>query len=309
MSGYPKKEITLTRLGKKLWQYKDNTPKRVELAVLDYYRANGWHGYSTDGPSYFSILHILMAIPSLDLSSLKRFSSLDELMLFGGEDGLRTHPYSFEEVVRTSNERCLTENCLREVLEASEKAGIRSRPFWAGSQYINVSEICSLYKAFGKVRLNQKLLEMYPECRRLTTTIVSTLDREYPKGKYERFWAKGNFGRTLCMHMSVFNPQQFKKRPEDNHLTKLRAVALSGNSRLHQELIEDIRVIDKYLRWKEKYSELIHYLDLVLWSDSGDLAFVEVKAPNDYLAPHQTKRIKRHIHDGEEVWVLNVNEA
>ena len=39
--------IALKRLKKKLWQYGDCDPKRVELAVLDYLVSHGWQGYYT----------------------------------------------------------------------------------------------------------------------------------------------------------------------------------------------------------------------------------------------------------------------
>lgn len=55
-SDIPNEIICLKRLGRKLWQHEDNSPKRVELAVLDYYRSKGWKGYFTEHYDYFLII-------------------------------------------------------------------------------------------------------------------------------------------------------------------------------------------------------------------------------------------------------------
>ncbi|WP_375571376.1 hypothetical protein ABWH93_01710 [Seohaeicola saemankumensis] len=40
--------IALRRLEKKVWQFENCEPKRVELAVLDYLMAKGWQGYFSE---------------------------------------------------------------------------------------------------------------------------------------------------------------------------------------------------------------------------------------------------------------------
>ena len=49
----PTVRIFLKRLGRKLWQLEGDTPKRVELAVLDYYKSKGWCGYFTEHEDYY----------------------------------------------------------------------------------------------------------------------------------------------------------------------------------------------------------------------------------------------------------------
>lgn len=306
MADIPRQEIKLRRLEKKLWQFEDKAPKRVELAVLDYYRAHGWHGYSTDGPSYYDILYMLMALPSLSKKVMREISTVEMLMLFGEEEGFRSHPYTFDEVVKTLQERNLTREMVIGTLEAALSANIRSRPLWLSPEYVDPEEVWSLYSAVGKEKLVKKLLDAFPECRRRAYTIIATLGREYPNGKYEKLWANSDIGQFLHLHMSVFHPEQFVKRGEENHLVKLRRLAQSGDTQAHRDLASEIRVIDDYLEWASRRSGLGHFLDLVLWRESGEFAYVEVKAPNDRLRPHQTQRIKRYLRDGEAAWVLDV---
>ncbi|WP_417240696.1 VRR-NUC domain-containing protein [Celeribacter halophilus] len=306
MADIPRQEIKLKRREKKRWQFEGNSPKRVELAALDYYRAQGWHGYSTDGPSYHSILYMLMALPSLSKKVMREVCSVEMLMLSGGAEGLRSHPYTFDDVVKTLQERNLARETVIGTLETALSANIRSRPLWLSQQYVDPEEVWALYLAVGKEKLAKDLLDVFPICRRRAYTIIATLDREYPAGKYEKLWTNSDIGQPLLLHMSVFHPEQFLRRGQENHLVKLRRLAKSGNTQAHKDLASEIRVIDDCLEWASRRSGLGHFLDLVLWRDNGEFAYVEVKAPNDRLRPNQAKRIEKYLQDGEATWVLDV---
>ena len=244
-SDIPKQEIRLTRLDKKLWQFADQPPKCVELAALDYYRAHGWHGYSTDGPSYYEVLYTLMALPSLSPKVMREIISVEMLMLHGGQEGFRSHSYEFDDVVKTLWERNLTHEIVVDTLKEALSSNGRNRPLWASQQqYVDPEEVWSLYSAVGREKLAKELLDTFPECRRRACTIIATLEREYPAGKYEKLWTNSDIGQSLLLHMSVFHPEQFVKRGEENHLSKLRRLAQSGDTQAHKDLSSEIRVVD-----------------------------------------------------------------
>ena len=60
---YMTQDIVLKRHGKKLWQFGQKPPARVELAVLDYFLSEGWNGYFTEHFDYDETLIFMMCWP------------------------------------------------------------------------------------------------------------------------------------------------------------------------------------------------------------------------------------------------------
>jgi hypothetical protein len=247
-----------------------------------------------------------MSLPSLSPKVMREISSVEMLMLHGGQKGFRSHLYEFDDVVKTLRERNLTHEIVVDTLKEALSSNSRNRPLWASQEYVDPEEVWSLYSVVGREKLAKELLDTFPECRRRAYTIIATLEREYPAGKYEKLWTNSDIGQSLLLLMSVFHPEQFVKRGEENHLSTLRRLAQSGDTQVHNDLASEIRVVDDYLEWASRRSGLGHFLDLVLWRESGEFAYVEVKAPNDRPRPHQAQRIKRYLQNGQAAWLLDV---
>lgn len=294
-------KLKLKRIDKKLWQFEGDTPKRVELAVLDYYKSKGWSGYFTERDNYFwtiafvagwgdwskkrprtaTSIHLLLKTVGYSKTLNKIENSNSSLLL----NGLKTaRPYFKDYFLLLASKSDLTEDETKEF-------------------YRN---LLSFFNAVGAKRIRNEIARQFPEERIKRERLMSKFDTKI-------FRAKPAISLSGQIHeREIITPlnQWGRYAPEDRLKGISDAINMSqkyGDTELVQLGRKAVEAAKLEL---ERIEAAIQYrvLDLVLWKD-GQIAYVEVKAPNDRLSQEQCNTIKRNVEEGTLSWVTYVEEA
>ena len=314
-------ELPLKRLDKKLWQYRHCTPTRVELAVLDVYKNHGWRGYFTEHFNFDETLIFMMCWPDhRRIGSTKYLGISDVHLLFHrARDGFiqdeKQVNFSRSDLINNAKE--FQEADIPKILELWQSKP-RFKEEFIGKAYLksrHASELCaddltSYYKAIGgKEHYSEYLEKRFPEnlqilssrARALTEEVRSRSDLGQTPNLMDScmsFWHITNAARKpVGKYMSDaaldrFSKATLKKSPHD---LAHKIVALA------HEIIEARRLHEK------AFPPPKATLDLRLWRN-GQLADVEVKAPNDRLAPHQLAQFEQNKQSGRNSWLVKVFE-
>ena len=336
--------LALKRLDKKLWQYENNKPKRVELAVLDYLQKKGWQGYFSEDCDYDQIILCMMCWCNRE-SYFKekrkslRVESLNKAFDLASDGYWQSDRHKFSHADLINHARNFEEDAIPRILNTWRQRGIKSHLVW--QKYTRKRMI--LEYRYPK---NQSTYEIQPD--RLIYF----------------FKARGGLHYYLNYldHVQSVNFQKLKERARNNHVTlkkihgaygkvPLRDLAFSAGShlgmyhendelhevdannsledrRLHrlenwiqkiqelegEELYSDVLSLatdikDYWIKQNSKMSNFQKFadLDLVVWKDT--VVSVEVKAPNDRLQPHQKEQLKLDGYNGIKSWVIEVHDG
>ena len=328
---YCEETITLKRIDKKLWQYESCSPKRVELAALDYLKSTGWRGYFSE---HFDFDHTLTVMMSFCNSSwyvegkadARDFAmpngvtpdlpirTIDDAFLFATDGYWNFDNHHFSSADLYENAQSFMEVDICRLLRIWKERGVEA--FFVGRAY---------HSPRPATELNSDDLLSYFRARGGSTYFIDLLRSRFPASRQkllsrsrllsERLVESENFDledkvrdlvRDAGYYLGVF--RSAKKMPEVEVWAE--KIELWNYTPLSEEAVVLSADIVNYLaqtRCNPAGYNVDAMLDLVIWKDR--VANVEVKAPNDKLRPHQVSQLLKDKEAGRLSWVINVIEA
>ncbi|AGI67244.1 hypothetical protein OAN307_c15710 [Octadecabacter antarcticus 307] len=310
---YQTETIALKRLDKKLWQYKDCTPTRVELAVLDYLKELGWHGYFTEHFYYDQTLMCMMCWCNRDSYFAEKRKSLAIKNLgdvfYSAKDGfwgVDSHKLYHRELME--NARRFTEESIPKILATWQKRGVKSNI--VGRAYLkprsaaelDAESLISFYRARGGLDYFISYLKaFFPDERQLLLYRAQQNFRAMKESHGDMM-----LSQEAGFFLDVFNSANPRTIEEWMSDIKNQPTCLTNSDNDLLELAQDIK------EFRQQSSQRLHgwktkaNLDLTVWKDS--VASIEVKAPRDRLLPHQKEQLELDIKNGNKSWVIEVAE-
>ena len=314
-------EVTLKRLDKKLWQHLNYEPKRVELAVLDSYKDRGWRGYFTEHFNYDETLILMMCWPDHKKIGSTTYLGIPDVhhLFHRARDGFMQDEKSvnFSRRDLIENAKTFQVSDIPNILKLWQAKPRFKKPF-IGKAHLksrHASELCagdlvSYYNAIGgkgyyvnylEDRFPENLQILSSRARKLTEEVRARSDLGPTPNLMDScmaFWniiiaARYPLGKYMSdTGLARFSKATLEKSPQDlaNKIVDL-AYAIIEARREHEKAFQPPKAV----------------LDLRLWRD-GEVADVEVKAPNDRLAPHQIAQFEQDKRDGRNSWLVNVFE-
>jgi len=319
---YITQDIKLKRLGKKLWQFGENAPVRVEKAVLDYFLSEGWRGYFTEHFNYDETLIFMMCWPDHEkIGSVTYFDISDVHSLFyRANDGFirdeKTVGFSRTDLL--NNAKNFQQSDISKILHLW-KCKPRFKKDFIGRAYLksrHASELCledltSYYAAVGgkeyyvdylERRFPPNLQKLCSRARELTEEVRKRHDL-------------GPMPNLMDSCMAFWNITNAARYPIGKYMTPAAIKRFSVNTlkrepRFLAEEIVDLanEIINARHERLSVYSPPEAVLDLKLWRD-GRIANVEVKAPNDRLSPSQINQLIKDNNENINSFVVTVDES
>lgn len=314
-------ECFLSRFGKKLWQYRDFEPTRVELAVLDKYKDLGWRGYFTEHFNYDETLIFMMCWPDHNRIGSTTYLGIPDVhhLFYKASDGFmqdeKTVDFSRCDLI--DNAKNFQDSDIPNILELWQAKPRFKKPFIgkAHLQSRHASELCaedliSYYNAIGgKEYYIKHLQERFPKNLQLLLSRARKLTEDVR--------ARSDLGpmpnlMDSCMAFwNITNAARYppRKYMSDAGFSRFSRATLQKSPRdLACKIVDLAREIIEARRQHEKeFQPPKAVLDLRLWRDA-EVADVEVKAPNDRLAPHQLAQFEQNKKDKRNTWMVNVFE-
>lgn len=314
-------ELLLKRLDKKLWQYRDYEPTRVELAVLDAYKHQGWRGYFTEHFNYDETLIFMMCWPDHKRNGSTTYLGIPDVhhLFHRATDGFMQDEKSvnFSRRDLIDNAKNFQDSNIANILELWQAKPRFKKPF-IGKAYLksrHASELCaedlvSYYNAIGGKEYYVKYLEeRFPENLQILSSRARKLTEEVR--------ARSDLGPTpnlmdSCMAFwNITNAAQYPlgKYISDAGLAQFSKATLEKSPHDLAHNIVDLahEIIEARRQHEKAFKPAKAILDLRLWRHD-EVADVEVKAPNDRLAPHQIAQFEQDRRDGRNSWLVNVFE-
>ena len=318
-------DIFLRRIERKLWQFGNSPPKRVELAVLDYLQIQGWKGYFSEHFDFDRTILIMMcwcnrqsyfddkrrSLPHENLNDYFNFAT----------DGFWNHGlHKLSQANLIQNAENFSVEVIPKILESWQKRGVKGLA--VGSPYFSKRDsksrhatdldaelLASFFKARGGLEYYLDYLKHFhgTESQKLKNR-RKLLDRKIRKAYND------DIPRELSLVLLDGTYFQIDPSP-DNHVRGKNISSWIGEiSNLSyfdfkDELIKLAQDLQRHLeklsttqtRWTKKAD-----LDLIIWKDS--VVSVEIKAPNDRLRPHQREQLEYDNKNGIHSWVIKVHE-
>ena len=295
-ASFPTDRIFLKRLDRKLWRFGSASPKRVELAVLDYYKSKGWEGYFTEHYDYFSIIGFISGWGEWTKKRPKTATSLHLILKnVGYGRTLKNIENTDEELLRTQIKDA--KPCLKNYFEFYRISEFNDQDF-----EVFTSCLLSFFNTVGADGLAKEIQRRFPEERIKRERIVERFDF-----KINDFRRKNKLDYSITpLRLVLHYREGFFDR-----LSGLEEVPVFAQKYGDEAFI---RLADKAVAAAklelERIQAAIQYrvLDLVLWKEDR-VAYVEVKAPNDRLSEEQCSTIRRNVGEGSLSWVTYVEEA
>lgn len=312
-------DLFLKRLDKKLWQYRNYEPTRVELAVLDAYKNLGWRGYFTEHFNYDETLIFMMCWPNHKRIGSTTYLGIPDVhrLFHRASDGFmqdeKTVSFSRRDLI--DNAKNFHDSDIPTILELWQAKPRFKKPF-IGKAYLksrHASELCaedlvSYYNAIGgKEHYVTYLEERFPENLQVLSSRARKLTEEVR--------ARSDLGpmpNLMDSCMAFYNITNAARYPLGKYMSDAglaqfsRATLEKSPHELANKIVDLAYEIIEARREHEKaFQPPKAVLDLRLWR-YGEVADVEVKAPNDRLAPHQLAQLERNVENGRKSWVVNV---
>ena len=312
--------IALKRLGKKLWQYEDRDPKRVELAVLDYLVSHGWQGYFTEQFDYDRTILIMMLWCNRESYFKEKRKSLavnnPKLVFNFAADGYwQTNNHKFSHADLIGHATNFSEEMIPKILQTWQDRGVKS--FAVGRAYLtprpaeelSADTLVSFYNARGGLQYYLSFLEHFAsaelqqlknQCRILDNALKDKTGHDCP---LQRLLDTAD--TILTIKRSGFKPTDASIQNWINKITE------QNEGEFKDEILK--LAVDLYAYWKQREAapktkwDHEATLDLIVWKES--VVSVEVKAPNDRLAPHQKEQLKLDADNGIKSWVIEVHDG
>lgn len=316
--------ISLKRLKKKLWQYEDHKPKRVELAVMDYLRAKGWQGYFTEHFDFDQIILIMMCWCNRpgyfkETRKLLPYYTIKDYFDYAADGfwDFGNHKLSYKHLIQ--NATTFSIKSIPIIYDALQKRGVKSlaigypddknvNSISQAATDFNAEILISFFEARGGLQyyldyLNcfyrSELQELKNRCRLLNHKIKEV------NGSF----ALRELTLTVGSYLQVVSALDKEQKDKGISLWIDQIHDLHENE-FKDEMMSLAKDIQSYWR---KYShdqsrwDQRALLDLVVWKDR--VVSVEVKAPNDRLKSHQKEQLKLDAINGIKSWVVEVHDG
>lgn len=303
--------MALKRIDRKLWKYEENAPVRVEIAVLQYLEAKGWGGYFTEWWDYEAVCIAVMGWPNRKKLLPPKLQTLHCLFYLGADGWLKdngVHNYKFEEVLSSvlSFDSMQFRSELTRFTNQKTKNFIVGRSNVKGRSFadLDIDHVCSYFLAAGKTALVQCVQDTFSYEQLLRRKKIFDLEQIIfgleQQGKIE---GKQRFIPEI---ISFYAYQGLEKY---NYIVPAwKEIAMFQSDSEVRNTILEACCFAESARAKTLEFQKFTSLDLQLWDDKG-LAYVEVKAPNDWLMKNQIATIDALQSQGKRVWVIEVDEA
>ena len=316
--------IALKRLGKKLWQFGECDPKRVELAVLDYLKSKGWQGYFTEHFDYDKTILIMMCWCNSiqyfkEKRRLLRYHNPNDIFNFASDGywDLDRHKFSHREIINNAeNFSC---EMIPEILKIWKERGVKGLA--VGSPYhrrtsasrpatdLNADTLVSFYKARGGLQYYMSYLNCFhnAEFQKLRNR-RRILDQKIYASSENTFLLRDTL-RVSATYLQAISPLGWT--PENASIAHwIKNIDEMEGSEFKNEMLSLALDIEDY--WKKNHQSQLKwdvkaFLDLLVWKES--VVSVEVKAPQDYLKPHQSEQLQLDAQNGVKSWVIEVSEG
>jgi len=327
---YREMTLGLKRIDKKKWQYADCHPTRVELAALDYLRAEGWRGYFSEYFDFDHTLLVMMCFCNHDWYIYGKAEPRDFDMPHGRTPDLpiRTiddaflhardgywdfdeHHLYYRDLIE--NARSFDERKISLILGLWQERRVKSS-FVGMAGYsprdareLHEEDLISYFRARGGIdyfldlidsRYPARRQELLGRTRRLAAQLVESDDFEQEGGVRELIQEAGYYLGVLRSAREMPAVDTWIEEISSQRETALASEALN--------LSQDIGKYTAEFGSRADVRSIGAVLDLVIWKDS--VACVEVKSPNDKLKPHQISQLIKDMEGGRNSWVINVVE-
>lgn len=313
--------IKLRRFDKKLWQFKEQEPKRVELAVLDYLTEKGWNGYFTEHFDYDETLIFMMCWSDYSKKATKSYLSCGSVhkLFYNASDGFCRDNKSrtFSRLDLIENAKCFKREDIRKTLEIWQsmpklkenfigRAYLKSRH----ASELSVDHLISYYEAVGgKEYMVDKILRRFPARFQELLSQARSLTEEV-RGRDDL----GKMPNLLDSCMSFYNITNAARYPigkfmSEADLNMFCENTLKREPRFVAEKIASLarEIILERHKKDQAFPPIDAVLDLKVWRQNEAVS-VEVKAPNDRLSEQQKKQLRRDNEEGKSSFVVIVDE-
>ena len=298
--------INLTKVGPKLWSYNNGEARRVELAVLDYFRAQGFRGYFSEQEDYFSKLIVLCAWPIR--RPWPRWLSGWEPLIRYCSDGLLkniSHNKSYmdirDSVLNFPSDQM--EETIKKFIELELKDAV-----WFGkrrtSADLNLDDMLSFYHAVGNTGLVEYLDQRLSKERFDAKNYLSTQLRITGVEDYLRQNFKSD--RINLINYAFFMGVDNWRNSYEIIYSKVLPNMTNPVLAVDLDKIAEFAYEQRKITEAKRSSEAI--LDLTMWDRHG-AAYAEVKAPKDRLQSHQEQWIATLRANGTRATTVWVNQT
>ena len=318
--------IALRRLEKKLWQFEDCEPKRVELAVLDYLMTKGWRGYFSEHFDFDQTILVMMCwCNRVGYFEEKRkslpYENVRDFFNFASDGFWELDRHKLSHSCLMANAESFSADNIPEIIEIWKKRDVKGgavgSPYYRGKRSYSPRPATDLSSdilvSFFNARGGRQYYLDYLNCfHSAEFQILKNRRRILDQKIYEVLGGLDplrDILRVSGTYLQALSPLGWV--PTDGSISQwIRKIVELENSDLKDEILELAEDIQGY--WRKHAEDQGRWnkralLDLVVWKDN--VVSVEVKAPNDRLQSHQIEQLKWDAKNGIKSWVVEVEEG
>ena len=322
-------DIYLKRLDQKVWQFKDNAPTRVELAVLEYLKDQGFSGYFTEHFNYENTLLGMMCWCNRDSYFTEKRKSLAVNRISDAfdyaQDGFYTSPpfktHKFYHSDLFHNAEMFTSEKIKEILTVWQRKNVKSD--FCGRRYLkprpasdlSADELISFYYAKGGKDYFLSYLEHFfnSEVQALKKRSRDSIELLYQNPSDNLDVLRTDlWSSSLHLFQCLSKGTRVAWDQSNHHLDELNSkISAVPDVKIRDDLFSLARDISDYILTKSDGIDrwlIYSVLDLEVW-DSQGVASVEVKAPRDRLSVSQKKQLEADVKYNKRSWVIYVHES
>lgn len=327
--------ISLQRHGAKEWQYKDSSIARVEIAVLDYLKDQGWSGYFTEHYDFEELLIKMMCWDDhsnfpWDNGNMDEFSIHTVNCMFQkAADGYFSYNQKYTHADLLNNAKSFDIKDISNILHLWSKRKIKfgkskhqviAKKAWEDLCNLSPNDLADHHSASGgndyflgllESRFPPELQALWSRAKKLFDELKVSCREKSEHQKHQQALMTLIIGLQDAGMMTYLGIAASTYPDDlDNWIAEIGKLPKSDLVNKGLRLAEDIKVLTDELgslSW-EKRNGKHAVLDLKVWKD-GQIASIEVKAPNDRLRPNQKAQLLQDKEQGHLSWVIEVHDG
>ena len=327
--------ISLKRHGAKEWQYKDCAIARVEIAVLDYLKDQGWSGYFTEQYDFEELLIKMMCwddhsnFPWGFDGDIGKFSIQTVNCMFEkAADGYWSYDQKYSRTDLLNNAKAFNVEDISNILHlwsqqkikfGKSKQQVLKKEAWHNLCNLRPNDLAAYYSASGGSNYFLSLLEqrfppelqvLWNRAKKLFDELKVSCREKSDHQKHQQTLMTLIIGLQDAGVMTYLGIASSTYPDDlDNWIAEIGNIPKSDLVDRYLQLAKDIKTLTDELgslSWHKRNGKHA-VLDLKVWKDD-QLASVEVKAPNDRLSPNQKDQLLKDKELGHLSWVISVEE-
>ena len=318
-------DVFLRRIERKLWQFNESPPKRVELAVLDYLQTQGWKGYFSEHFNFDQTILIMMCWCNRksyfeDKRKSLPHGNLNDYFNFATDGWWRLGSHKLSQASLIKNAESFSVEVIPKILDTWQKRGVKGlavgSPYYRkrGSQSrpatdLDAEILASFFKARGGVEYYLDYLKTFHSpvsqnlknrgrllYEKIREAYIDDVPHELDRVLYNGFFILLNPSRYIHSREEKISSWIVELQDLRDCDFKFELIRLAQDLQRHLDILSKTQT-----RWINKAE-----LDLIIWKET--VVSVEVKAPNDRLQPHQRAQLEHDNKNGIQSWVIKVHE-